>query len=660
MDAVKRTQRLASGMLVLTVLGLLGLLGRVAYLQAHVTPDLREKLARQNTAVLPIMADRGTILFSDGTPGALSVRMYNLFADPGYIVDPEGKLNALKDDPEEAQKAKDMLVEALSPLVNKPADELLFQIEQNATYADGKPRRFLWLAKEVDEDFYNRFAALKAKLREESRDENRIATHDKDAAVRAEATEKARILYHTLDGVGFVKSIKRVYPMKTLGGSVIGFANNYEGVDGMEHQLDFLLRGMPGEMFVTKDASRHTLLVQDQRYTAPDDGRDVWLTINSVIQGIAQDELQKAVNDFNAESGAAIVMDPYSGRILAMANYPFFDPTDFTHADPDTRRNKAVTDPYEPGSIFKPFVMATAFENHVVKPTDMIDCHGGRWADPTGRLVTDVEGYGMLSVKDILVHSSNVGMSQIGWKMGKPMMYEGLTKFGFGQRTGVELPGDQKGLLAPLSQWTNGTLTSASFGYAVAATPLQLARAFCAFANGGYLVTPRIINAVEETPGKTVPWSDVAGAPVEKQIISKETVMTMRGVMSGVYEYGTAHEVKSKLYDLYGKTGTANIAGVARGSDAGHGYGEKDINASFLSGGPLRDPRVIVLVTVHKPDKRIGHFAAKVAAPAATAIMERTLLYLQVPPDHVQTDMPGDAKKTGAAGGAAGRRAGAH
>jgi cell division protein FtsI (penicillin-binding protein 3) len=638
MDAVKRTQWLASSMLVATALGLLGLLGRVAYIQAHVTPDIREKLSRQYTAVLPIMPDRGAILFSDGTPGALSVRMYNLFADPGYIIDPEQKLNALKDKQEEAQKAKDMLAEALAPLVNKSADQLLFDIEQNATYADGRPRRFLWLKKEVDENFYNQFAALKAKLREESREENKIASHGKDAEARAAATSRARILYHTLDGVGFVKSIKRVYPLGQLGGSVIGFANNYEGVDGMEHQLDFMLRGIPGQMFVTKDAARHTLLVQDQRYTPADDGRDVWLTVNSVIQGIAQDELQKAVQDFNAESGTAVVMDPFSGRILAMANYPFFDPTDFSHADPDTRRNKAVTDPYEPGSIFKPFIMGWAIENHVVKPTDLIDCHNGHWYDPTGRLVTDVEGYGAISVRDILVHSSNVGMAQLGWRMGIPMMYDAVTRFGFGSRTGVELPGDQRGLVKPLSQWNKGTLTSASFGYEVAATPLQLLRAFCTFANGGYLVTPRIVSAIEESPGKAEPWSDVAGAPLQKQIISNATCLTMRQIMEGVYAEGTAKSAGSKLYDLYGKTGTAHIAGKGRGDDGGHGYGEKDYNSSFLSGGPFRDPRVVVCVTIHRPDKKLGHFAARVAAPAATAIMERTLLYMQIAPDHAETD----------------------
>ncbi len=216
-----------------------------------------------------------------------------------------------------------------------------------------KPRRFLWLAKEVDENFYDRFVSLKKQLREESAEAAKAASKSKDASVRLAEAEKAKILYHTLDGVGFVKSMKRVYPLGELGGHVIGFANNYEGVDGMEHQLDFLLRGIAGSMHVTQDASRHTLLIQDQTYSPADDGRDVWLTINTVMQGIAQDELKNAVEQGEAEGGTAAIMDPYNGQILAIANYPFFDPTDPTGTSLKIARDKAVTDPFEPGSDFQ-------------------------------------------------------------------------------------------------------------------------------------------------------------------------------------------------------------------------------------------------------------------------------------------------------------------
>ncbi len=290
-----------------------------------------------------------------------------------------------------------------------------------------------------------------------------------------------------------------------------------------------------------------------------------------------------------------------------------------------------MTDPFEPGSIFKPFVMSWAIEKHIVKPTDVYSGYNGVYHDPTGRTVRDDASYGALTVHDILVKSSNIGMTQIGWKMGKAKVYEAVTTFGFGSRTGVELPGDQKGLVSPLSEWTNGTLTSASFGYAVAATPLlQLLRAFATFSNGGYLVTPRIVHAVEESSGKTIAWGDVAGPPLQKQIISGETCATMRTMMIDVLgPQGTARNAGSKIYQLFGKTGTAHIA--SGGRQGGHGYAASDYNSSFLCGGPVRDPRLVVIVTLQKP--RHGYFGGTVSAPAAVAIMERALLHMQVQTD---------------------------
>jgi cell division protein FtsI (penicillin-binding protein 3) len=192
------------------------------------------------------------------------------------------------------------------------------------------------------------------------------------------------------------------------------------------------------------------------------------------------------------------------------------------------------------------------------------------------------------------------------------------------------LPGDQGGVIKPLSQWTNGTLTSASFGYEVSATPLQLVRGFATFANGGYLITPRVINAVEMTPGKAVPWTQVAPTPMAPQIISGKTAETMRGIMKQVLgPHGTAKTAGSKVYDLFGKTGTAHVAAGSHGTE-GRGYGESDYDSSFLVGGPMESPRLVAIVTLHKPDTHIAYYGGTVAAPAAVAIMERSLMYMQV------------------------------
>ncbi|MCL2641613.1 MAG: penicillin-binding protein 2 [Phycisphaerales bacterium] len=672
MDAGKRIQRLASVVLLATAMLLVVLLGRVVWIGRHADAAVLEQLARQHTVVMEVKAVRGHIATADGVRLAESVRVYNLYADPAYIADPDGlavkieklemklagaaseggaerakiqkeidELKARYDkemtlDNRAIEAAKTKLCEALSPIMNKPAAEIRKELETNLrhppsdTYPGGKLRRFLWLAREVDETFYEKFNQVKAELRKQGYEDKKAASKAKDKAAEAEA----RMLYRVLDGVKFVKSFKRVYPQGQLGSSIVGFANLEGGVDAMEHQLEHLLRGIDGQMHVTKDASRRTLNLQDQRYVPADNGRDVRLTVNSVVQGIVEEELEKGVRERGAVSGTVVVMVPEDGRILAMATWPTFDPADYTAAEAVRRRNKAVTDPIEPGSIFKPVIMGWAIEKGVVKPTDVFNCHHGYYVDPAGRVVRDGHGgYGMLSARDVLVKSSNVGMTQIGWKMGISMMHDAVTSFGFGKRTGVEIPGDQKGIVRPVSQWNKGTMTSCSFGYEVAATPLQLVRMFAVFANGGYLVTPRIISAYEDRPGELKKWEEVAGGGERRQILSGQTCEVMRNIMADVISpRGTVKHANSSYYTLYGKTGTAHIAGRARG-DGGQGYGENSYNSSFLCGGPVKNPRLVTIVTMHRPDVSTGYYGGTVSAPTAIAIMERALLYLQVPAD---------------------------
>jgi len=629
MNIQRRAQWIATVMLLLTAMGLVGLLVRVVWIQRHINDETIRKISAQNTATEKIMRDRGDIKLSDGTTAACSVRVYNLYADPAYIVDPDNKLNALHG--EDIQKARDLLAAALAPLLKKDPGNVIQELESNVTYPSGRPRRFLWLAREVDADFKAKFDELRADLHKQAAAALKDYRKIKDPHEREQEKEKAGVLAHALDGVNFVESIKRVYPLKSLAGQILGIANNYGGVDGAEIQFNDLLQARAGQISSLKDATRHTLLINQRGYNDGENGCDVWLTMDTVIQSIAEEELANAGEHFKAESGVAVVMDPYSGRILAMATWPPYDPGQYQQTKPELRRNRAF-DPYEPGSIFKTVVAAWAIEKGVVTPATVFDCHMGHWTDPTGRAVTDHGGYGAMSVEDILVKSSNIGMAQVGWRMGIPMLYEAVSTFGFGARTGVELPGDEKGIVPALAQWNKGTLTSASFGYAVAATPLQLVRGFCTFANGGYLVTPRAIQAVELSPGNVVPWDREAGPALAKQIISAKTCTTMRNILEGVYERGTAKSARSKLYRLYGKTGTAHLAIQGAGHYAGDQY-----NGSFLAAGPMTQPRLAVIVTLHKPDRSLGHFGGTVAAPAATQILERALLYLQVPPDQTET-----------------------
>ncbi len=509
------------------------------------------------------------------------------------------------------------------------ANEFHRQPGDEGPVGTGSPRRFLWLAKQVDEGFYARFQVEKARLHAAAQDVGNVRGI-RDATEREHRRLEAAALAHALDGVGFIKTVKRRYPMGSLAAAVLGATNDYGGLEGLEAQLDDLLKGRMGSETLLKDALRRTLLVTQKGYQPAENGYNVWLTLDTVIQNIAEDELANACTDHNAESGVAIVLEPQTGRVLALASWPTYDPNDFDHATPIQRRNHAF-DPYEPGSVFKSFVLSVALEHHVVTPTTVFDCHMGRWNDPTGRLVKDDAGYGMMTVTDILVKSSNIGMSQVGWKMGIPMQRAGVLSFGFGSRTGIECPGDEKGIVTSAAKWGKGTLTSVSFGYEIGATPIQLVRAYATFANGGYLVTPRIIHAVEVAPGKAVSWEELAGPPLEKQILSAQTCATMRNIMEGVYMTGTAKRTPSKVYRLFGKTGTAHLA--IQG--AGH-YASDEYNASFLAGGPMTNPRLVAIVTLHKPDPKEGHFGGTVAAPACTHIMERSLMYMQVPGDQTQ------------------------
>ncbi|MEI8197424.1 MAG: penicillin-binding protein 2, partial [Phycisphaerae bacterium] len=582
--SLRRAHWLAMIVLLLTVGLLGGLLGRVAWIEKHTTQEDLVRLDKQHDAVQPIMANRGQIRFEDGTVAAASVRMFNLYADPAFIIDPGGRLRELQDQvanlsessqvaqgkarekllaqievtrsqieltTAQLELARQTLAETLAPLLQKPADEVRKLILDNAAYPSGNPRRFLWLARYVDEGFHERFVARRDELKAQAQEIMKAAKAIKNKEAREKETLRGLTMAHSLDGVGFVESVQRRYPLGSLAGQVLGIANAYKGVDGLEVQLDPLLTGREGAVTMLKDARRHTLLVEDKQYRPPAHGLTVWLTIDTMIQNIVEEELAKSCEEHKAESGCAIILDPATGRILAMANWPMFDPGRYQEMPAEARKNRCIVDPYEPGSIFKPFVVAWALEQGVVRPSDVYDCHFGHWYDPTGRMVSDTHGgYGALTVEDILVKSSNIGMTQIGWKMGIPRLYEAVTRFGFGARTGVELPGDGKGLIRPLEKWNKGTLTSVSFGYEAAATPLQLVRAYATFANGGYLVTPQVIHAVQLESGKAVAWQDLSEPPLQKQIISTATAQTMRNIMEGVFMRGTARSAKSDVYRL--------------------------------------------------------------------------------------------------------------
>ncbi len=613
--SLQRVDRLSTVVLFVSAALLIGLSGRVLWLQTHVTRADTGSLQSQHDVRVTLMARRASIYTADSTLIAGSVRIYNMFADPGYIFDPQGNLNALAGAPLAA--SRQIMAQAVGRLLNENPQDFLAWLKSRLYYANGSLRRFIWLKRGADHTFHHRFETIKRALILRSRQ-----------ALRDHHPNLAQEYFHALDGIGFILSTRRVYPLGNFAGQVIGFANSKDGLNGLEEQLNSLLVGRNGQAVYVKDAAARALWIKKKGYRLPSDGMRVWLTLDTTIQQIAQYELDKAGKAFKDRSAVAIVMNPWNGDILAMANYPPLNPNTWEKTPENFWRNRAVTDPYEPGSVFKPFNLSWALKNHVVTLNTVFDTYNGRYRDPTGRLIKDVGGWPKLTVENILVYSSNIGMTQIGWKMGIPMEYQAIHAFGFGRMTGCILPGESPGIVRPEPQWTKGMETSVSFGYGIAVTPLQLCRGLCAIANGGWLPTPQIIKAVEVSPGKLETWSQIAGPQKWEKIVPRTIEKEVRMAMEQVMVRGTGQYAISPLYRLFGKTGTANLA--VAGQD---GYHAHQYNATFIAGGPLPVPRLVCVVSAHEPDPHLGHYGGTVAGPACSKILTRALQYLQVPPD---------------------------
>ena len=425
-----------------------------------------------------------------------------------------------------------------------------------------------------------------------------------------------------LPGLATELRLVRDYPQGTLAGQVIGFVGqDGRGLEGLELKFDSRLLGADGAMRYWRDASQRPLWVQKEGYRAPTDGRAVTLSLDLVIQSFAEDELDQTCQQYGAEAGQVIVMDPFTGEILALASRPFFDPQDAGAAAVELRRNRCVTDVFEPGSAFKPFVWAAVMEARVARTQEQIDCHQGYWVSPGGRRLHDAYGYGRLTCEYVLVKSSNIGMAIVGLRLGARRMHAAVRMFGFGTSTGSGLPGEIGGLVNPLDQWTHYSVTSVPMGQEIAVTPLQLARGFCAFANGGLLVTPTI-RRVEPT---------AATPRIYDRVLSATTADLTRRVLRRVVTDGTGRRVKDAAYPIFGKTGTAQVPGPG-------GYLPDQYTAVFVCGAPMDQPKIVVACIIHRPDKSKGHYGGIVAAPTAMRVVERTLTYMGVPPRDTPSD----------------------
>jgi cell division protein FtsI (penicillin-binding protein 3) len=436
---------------------------------------------------------------------------------------------------------------------------------------------------------------------------------------------------------GYRDEFLRKYPQGHLASHVLGLRNiDSVGKGGVEESLDHLIEGAPGRRRLVRDAMGRIVEVDFDSDNEPQRFESVQLTLDVAIQMFAERELDTVVKEHSPEAACAIVLDPRSGEVLAMASRPTYSPNDLSNVAPNTWKNQAINIVYEPGSTFKPFVVAWALQNKLIQRDEVFFCEHQEYR-MGNRVLHDHHSYGDLNVVDILVKSSNIGMAKIGERLTNDGLFQAAQVFGFGQPTGIELPGELRGILRPRRKWNGYSTGSIPMGHEIAVTPLQLIAAHASLANGGRLITPRILKGVQgsrldssssgfytsvDEPEVAQPASIVSptvDSSVAKWVVSEP--------MTQVVERGTGKKAKLKGYSVFGKTGTAQKIDLENG-----GYSDDEHVASFVCGAPSNNPQLLVLVVVDEPHGGI-HGGGAVAAPVAARILQRSLTHLRIAPD---------------------------
>ena len=581
MEKTDRRQRgVGSVFLFGIILGLAALCARLAYINSVMRPHLAQVGARQSQGYGVLPARRGMIFDRRGRVVALSRRSPDVFVDPARVTD------------------LPRLIERLAPRLNMSGDELMSKIERR------RDSRFVVLASRVD---------------------------PVTAAAVAELEDK---------GVGISEGIQRVYPLGDSLAHLLGWVGrDGHGMEGIELAFDEHLRGTDGKRRLIHDAARRALrrLPSPHRdSTVPRDGGQVVLTIDAEIQRIAEQALAKAVTRYEGQSGVAIVMSPINGDILAMANFPAFDanaPFDDATQSPRQagytgRRNRAVTDPIEPGSTFKPMIICGALAGDFVTTDEKIDCHMGSYRFGNRR-ITDTHPHGLMDIRGIVSRSSNIGMGVIAHRMGNQGLHDIVRRFGFGEKTGIEVPGESGGLVRPLSKWNSYSINSVAIGYEILVTPLQLVSAIAAIVNDGILLKPRIVKEVLGPGGKVLQSFD--GPEVVRRVVSSEIARYVsRDLMVAVMDVGSGRRIHAGPYRMMGKTGTPKLTYTDRPL-----YEDGAYLGLFVGAAPVDNPQIVVLAMVRRPNPSLGYYGGVVAGPAVGEIIHATLKYLGVPPANV-------------------------
>jgi cell division protein FtsI (penicillin-binding protein 3) len=502
---------------------------RLLWLQVVRYMDFRQMARRQQLTPREVRAERGLIVDRGGVPLAVNVDLFNVYAHPAQVKDKRGT------------------AAALAKALGLPQAVVLRRLQS--------AENFVWIARQVPYE-------------------------------RSNAVEKL-----DFSGVGAYREQRRFYPDRDMAGHVLGFTGtDNQGLKGLESRFDRLLTGESGRVVLERDAKRNAVLARSGSKEARD-GLTVVTTLDRVIQHVTQIELEKAFNKYRCRSASAIVMDPKTGEILAMANLPSFDPNHYKSYSFDERQNRSVDYAFEPGSTFKIVPLAAAIEEGVLNEDDRIFCENGKKKFAYNRVVTDHEKHGWITLREVFGYSSNIGMVKVGEKLGKETLYSWSKRFGFGVSTGVDLPGEARGVLAPPDKWTGFTMTSVPYGYEVSASPLQVVCAYAAVAYGGTMMRPFLVQRLEDKDGRVVREFEPQKL---RKVCSAKTAKRLTALLRWVVDKGTGTQVKLEDYSVAGKTGTAHM--LMNGK-----YSQNNYVSSFVGFVPAEDPRFVIYVSMEDP-----------------------------------------------------------
>lgn len=535
---------------------------RLSWLQVVNYGDFAQRAARQQQRSIDVAPVRGNIYDRNGNELAMTVSADSIFAVPSEIPDIHST------------------AAALAGVLHGDQQEIESRMRSS--------RAFAWVARKADPSLSDRIRAM------------------------------------NLKGISFQKESKRSYPKGELAAQVLGYVGlDDEGLGGLERQFEPRLAGKPGKMLISLDAKRRWFGRVEKN---PDPGENVVLTLDEKIQYIAEHELLRAIGDSHAEAGTIIVENPHTGEILALANWPTFDPNALKAANPKSLKNRAVSDVYEPGSTFKVVTLAAALEEKLTRPEEVVDCQMGSIV-LNGHLIHDHKAYGALTVAEVLQNSSDVGAIKIALRLGEERFDRYIRAFGFGAQTGIELPSETRGLTKPPSRWSKISIGAISMGQEIGVSPVQLISMASTIANDGVFVPPRIVAGI--TPPRSTPQLIAFRPAPGRRVISTMTAAKMKQMMEGVVLRGTGPKAILDGYSSAGKTGTAQKTDPATGR-----YSKSHYIASFTGFAPVNSPAVSVLVVLDSP-AGVGpvHEGGWAAAPVFSRVAQQVLEYLNVPHD---------------------------